>query len=544
MISAKKARGGRLRNLWRDEEESQSGATIVLVAFVMTVLIGFAAFAVDFGWLYLNGIRIQHGADAAALAGVVYEPGDQATAYAEALKSAQENGYNDALSGTTVTPVDFSDDPTAVENQYQLSVTIDHNVETFFMRVFGVDDITMTKKAVAEYVLPLPMGSNLPYFGEDPDTPGRDPHFWANIHGYYTGRTMGDRYSSQCLNGGSGSGCTLNDDRRQTTYNGSGVPITGGYLYGIELEADSTNFLVEVFDGPFYRGGSDYFLVGDQPQGGSVGPTTHFVLYEPDPTPLNTSDNNVLCHVVFAPEDTFADFDADGDVGSRSGNDWIADPDDDLWPTSSPDGFFTWEDVEEGLAGGIGSLWDTVCYRANATAGIYPLRVAIDDPGADDERGLNRFSLRSSVSGADQPRFYGLGDMAVYVNFDGNTSTFNLAEVYPVHAGKELVIELWDPDSGNNGVEIYRPDGTLPQCTWSATDGRSGGPGACDINYTTSFNNHHMQIRIQIDPAYTCDTDPDTGNCWWTIEVSYPGGANDTTTWSARIEGNPVALVE
>jgi hypothetical protein len=53
-----------------------------------------------------------------------------------------------------------------------------------------------------------------------------------------------------------------------------------------------------------------------------------------------------------------------------------------------------------------------------------------------------------------------------------------------------------------------------------------------------------MQIRIQIDNAYTCDTDPVTGNCWWTIEVSYPGGANDTTTWSARIEGNPVALVK
>ena len=147
--------------------------------------------------------------------------------------------------------------------------------------------------------------------------------------------------------------------------------------------------------------------------------------------------------------------------------------------------------------------------------------------------------MLTSVTGPDQPRLFGLGDMAVYVNFDGNTSTFNLAEVYPVHAGKELVIELWDPDSGNNGVEIYMPDGTLPQCSWTATDGRSGPLGPCDINYGTSFNDHHMQIRIQIDPGYTCGA-----NCWWTIEVSYPGGANDTTTWSARIEGNPVSLVK
>jgi hypothetical protein len=151
--------------------------------------------------------------------------------------------------------------------------------------------------------------------------------------------------------------------------------------------------------------------------------------------------------------------------------------------------------------------------------------------------------MRASTSG-NQPRFYGLGDMSVYVNLSGNTSQFNLAEVYPVHAGKDLVIELWDPDSGNNGIQINRPDGTLPTCSWSNLDGsRSGGPMPCDINFSTGFNDDHMQIRIHIDPAYTCDTSP-SGNCWWTIDVSYPGGANDTTTWSARIEGNPVALVE
>jgi hypothetical protein len=65
----------------------------------------------------------------------------------------------------------------------------------------------------------------------------------------------------------------------------------------------------------------------------------------------------------------------------------------------------------------------------------------------------------------------------------------------------------------------------------------------CDIGFGTSFNDHHMQIRIQIDTAYDCDITSGPG-CWWTIEVGYPGGANDTTTWSARIEGNPVRLVE
>lgn len=35
---------------------------------VLFVLMGMAGFAVDYGWLYGNGIKIQHGTDAAALA--------------------------------------------------------------------------------------------------------------------------------------------------------------------------------------------------------------------------------------------------------------------------------------------------------------------------------------------------------------------------------------------------------------------------------------------------------------------------------------------
>jgi Flp pilus assembly protein TadG len=70
----------------------ESGATLVIAAMVLLVLVGMAGFAVDYGWLYWNGIKIQHGADAAALAGVIYEPGDQDTAYAVVRGAAAENG--------------------------------------------------------------------------------------------------------------------------------------------------------------------------------------------------------------------------------------------------------------------------------------------------------------------------------------------------------------------------------------------------------------------------------------------------------------------
>jgi len=346
---------------------------------------------------------------------------------------------------------------------------------------------------------------------------------------------MGDRFSSQCNHGEAKSSCTPNPEGRATVPAGTNngyQDYTGGYLYGIEVPPGSNGLKVDVFDGPFYRGGNDYVLVGDNEQGGSPGPTTLFMLYAPDPTPLNTADGNeLLCVVEYGPEDSFADFNGDG--SANSGDDQDA------------DGDLDWDDVEIGLPGGVASLWDTMCGTFNKGSGVYPLRVVVKDPGSSDDRGLNRFSLRAS-SGPAQPRVYGLGDMSVYVNFKANQATFKLAEVDQVHAGKELVIELWDPDSGNQGVRIERPDGTLPSCSWNI-DGDVSGTGSggalipCDISGygPQQFNDHHMQIRIAIDNGYTCSSD-----CWWTIKVTYPGGANDTTTWSARIEGNPVKLVE
>ncbi len=261
----------------------ESGATLIMAAMVLVILMGMAGFAVDYGWLYWNGIKIQHGADAAALAGVIYEPGDQTLAYSEARGAAAENGYIH-LSGSTVTPVDFKDDPSAVDNANQLAVAVSHSVPTFFMKVFGVNNVSITKRAVAEYALPLAMGSDLPYFGQDPTISGRNPNFWANIHGYYTGRRMGDRFASQCNSGGSGSGCTANDEARPTVSEGINngmADLSGGYVYGIDTTGASGSLSVDIFDGTFFRGGGDLILAGDQPQGGSQGPTTVFLLYAP-----------------------------------------------------------------------------------------------------------------------------------------------------------------------------------------------------------------------------------------------------------------------
>ena len=210
------ARDRQLRSVGRLGE--QRGAILPIMALLLVVLLGVAGFAVDLGWLLWNSIEIQHGADAAALGGVVYVAEDAALAGAEGRAAAASNRYVDTTLGgpDTVELIDFSQDPSAVANAFQLRATITHEVPTFFIKVFGINSLSIARTAVAEYVLPLPMGSPESYFGNDPAL-GRWPNFWGNIHGYYTGKGMGDRYASQCIKWESASGCTKNNERRTLT---------------------------------------------------------------------------------------------------------------------------------------------------------------------------------------------------------------------------------------------------------------------------------------------------------------------------------------
>jgi Flp pilus assembly protein TadG len=522
----------------------ERGVVLPLMALLLVVLLGAVGFAVDLGWVYWNSIEIQHGADATALAGVVYVASDTDRAKVEGRAVAAANGYVDAILGgpDIVEIIALEDDAAAVANSFQLRATVTHEVPTFFMKVFGMNSLAISRTAVAEYVLPLPLGSPESYFGNDPAL-GRWPNFWGNIHGYYTGKGMGDRYSSQCVAWESMSGCTKNDERRQSVDAGSQNAL-GGYLYGIEVDPASVGSLltVELFDPQFTRGGGDLVLVGDAEQDSSPGPVTTFMLYDPDPTPLFTLDTgNVLeCSVTYDPRDPYADFNADGSVDDA----------DDL----TGDGELDWDDVELGYPGGVAALWEPLCTIPITEAGIFPLRVMVNDPAVLDQRGLNRWSLRAFTSGGPTPRVYGLGDMAIYANVDGakGNTEFHLAEVEEVHAGKGLVIELWDPGDakGKHSVAILDPSGGSPACTWEAEEDSgsgtdSGTESSCVIATGTStggggrYNNWLLTIRVTLPTDYTCAAD-----CWWKIHYNYPGRTQDTTTWSAHIEGNPLRLVE
>jgi len=88
------------RRFLKDEE----GAVAVLVALCMTVLLGFTAFAVDYGGMAAAKQSMQNAADAAALAGAADLAGDHSTAaiVSRAEEYTAVNGYDSADADVTV----------------------------------------------------------------------------------------------------------------------------------------------------------------------------------------------------------------------------------------------------------------------------------------------------------------------------------------------------------------------------------------------------------------------------------------------------------
>ncbi len=510
-----------------------------MMAFFLVVLMGAAAMAIDLGWLLWQSIEIQHGADAAALAGVVYEPDLRTQAHAEALTAAAQNGYDDAMPGTDVTIVDFGDDPAAVQDDSELRATITHEVDTFFLKVLGMNSVKIRRTATARYVLPLPLGSPFSYFGND-FALGNEPGFWGNIHGTYYGRSDGDRHSALCLHASQGSGCPANPDGRLSSGAGT-VDALGGYLYGIEVSSGASDLKVEIFDGPYYDihdlfgGAAGNKLSGDDARDRNNSDiVTWFMLYGPDPTPLDTTDGNeLLCSVRYEWRDTR--------TGDFPG-----------WDDS-------WESYDEVSPAVLSAMWDNMATSADKQPGcaasfdrgpgIYPLRVMIEH--SDTQGGRNHYTLRTSTVGP-QPNIYGLGDMSIFSLREGGETELYLAKIEERYAGDDLVIELWDvgdiTGKGSDKLSILDGDGDILDCEWVATDNSpvgkpnktSGGPGECTIRASNKkFNDELITITIHLADDYTCSGD----KCWFRVLYDYTGTVQDSTTWSVHLDGNPIRII-
>lgn len=84
------------------EREKQRGQVLVIFALTLIVLFLFAALAFDTGMVLLERRDQQNAADAAALAGSRYLPGDQVTAESAARSVATDNGFTNGVNSASV----------------------------------------------------------------------------------------------------------------------------------------------------------------------------------------------------------------------------------------------------------------------------------------------------------------------------------------------------------------------------------------------------------------------------------------------------------
>jgi Flp pilus assembly protein TadG len=561
----------------RRRGHDDGGYTLALTALMLVPLMFFVAIAIDLGAWLAQAAKLQRSADAAAMAAVVWMP-QTATAQAAATAAARANGYVSG-GGVTVTAV-----PGAQETDYQ--VTISAPAPRFFSQVVGLRTFNVTRSAVARYNNPIPMGSPVNQFGNDPTgctnkQPGSpagcgiSSMVWTALNGPYAGRASGDPYSVKCNGDGS------------NTYTGSaGTCAVGANSNGAQNPAykpDGYSFAVDVaavdVGRPLKLQIYDAAQIERSTSGDCGGTVSSFLNCQAgdwansgsgaSPAPLEASlyENDGTSAITYGAVVT----PKDNTVASL--------------PEGAPSGSKCHLYVPANAsASTFKNNWVNVCQFTPTQKGIYPFRVRssggprpIKDYSGSDVTdtgsGINAFSLRvTGGTSTSSTRLYALDSLSVFTNTPGSAARFYLAEVPTVHRGKKLRLDLFDPGDGNDSkkytLQVLKPPagspatiptgGVATDCYYNPSPSATfpANPNTlntgCTITTKTTTNSGTYQdgwlrVEVNIPIDYSCSTD-----CWWTIRYDFnaPGSGSgssspyDRTVWSMQVVGDPVHLIQ
>lgn len=510
-----------------EQDKSEGGYVLIMTALLLIPMLVFAAFAVDVGGWYAQAARTQRASDAAALAAVVWMP-DEDRATEAALDVAARNGFVDGVNAEII-----------VERvgEQQVRVRIKSKGEVYFGAPV-MESIDIERFAVAEYVLPVPLGNPTSELGTG-DAAGGDGIF-LSINGVCMGRTQGDPFSARRFQAEQAEGCN----------NGTGTYKLGenlnydsdGYTYVIDVPEGAGVVNVEIKQPGL---SCDNYEDDRSDQNGRTGARLNARLYANDATPLSDYDNLEQAPVA---DVTFSEFACTG--GIAGDNEWYS----------------------------IGQI-------PASASGRWFLQVrGVDDVITGDSRdrsnGLNDYSLRarksgtyakcSSLNDATCPQIYAKDWLSIYrptFPLTTGAAEFYLAEIGSEHAGKKIEIQLFDAGEGMNNLQILGPNGVAQDFTWEiytcgmlntqCTDPQEGvvkNADNCgvpclatqDSNNNDRFNDKAARILIELPGSYNCFGQ---SNCWWKIRYTPNSGNNarqptDRTTWGVAVIGDPVRLIE
>jgi hypothetical protein len=146
------------RSLYGKMPRDDAGAVVIVVAVILTVLLGLGAIVIDAGALYSQRRQIQTAADAAALAGVLELPGNTSHAADVADRYALANS-------TDVDSREFTFSNTYVANDTITAELRDTAMGLFLARFLGWEDAPVSASATAVIGSPTTYGSGVMPFG-------------------------------------------------------------------------------------------------------------------------------------------------------------------------------------------------------------------------------------------------------------------------------------------------------------------------------------------------------------------------------------------
>ena len=534
-----------------DLSAKQAGQIIVLFALMLTSLIGLVGIAIDVTYAWRNGLQVQRAADAAAMAGVVYLPGNlngaTPSATSTAFKIANANGY---INGTNATvTADY-----APGNTRQLDVQVTASVPTFFVRLFGINNWTITRKARAGYIMPVPMGSPLSYMGvgcfqlQGQSTPppcassgagysnsgvttagttGGTPlgslGAWGAISAPGGNEKNGDAYAPKNNGGAPSGGWNVNTGTNNVMYPasppGPGANGYKGYFYTVTIPPGASSGTIQIFDPGFCAmgggngsgnwGAGDHWVDTASPSSGTPVSTYYYLwdtLNQPLLGPSNWHYTGTSSAALF--ENEYRSDTANG----------------------GPSGLQACSSTGVGGADNFHDKWWTLTntltpgtYEVEvSTTEINPTTGAILTNTSDSTNGQNMFAIQvSDTGGAVPPTVFGYDKMAVYNNLAGGPQQFYIAQVdKDAGAGKTLTIDLFDIGDVQDGtISILSPD----------LVGYSG-PHAVKFNYVSYSYNSSMAA---VSPTGNCTANPTPcqGNQVGSIAVSVGGAHPFDNTW-------------
>lgn len=529
-----------MRLRFRTEQARERGYVMPMTALLLVPLMIFAALATDVGAWYIRADQIQRASDAAALAGTVWVP-DMTKATSVARDVAARNGFRDpawtAVHGGTA---NASVTVPGLTNSGGLIVDIKTTSPSYFGAVV-LDHVSIERRSVAAVTKPVRLGNpsnglgtgNLSSteLGITPDGIWLSLNGWCQDHqqgdpfsvGFYGAQSAGGNYWDACNSSNLGTNPTLNPN---------------GYTYVVDVPPNAGQIDLQVFEPGLCTdaNGADSFYSAEDNY--ANGPRLNMRVFANDDTELY-ADDNLADTPVF--DHLYAKTDCTGS-GNGAGGRW-----------------YTMYSIPAGAA--HEGRW---YIQANVRQNV-------------QEFELNSFALRAmphadtqlctSMTSATCPELYALDWMSLYrptfggSGFSGTPSLFFLASVPDEHAGKTFEITMFDPGEGMNNVQFLNPAGTAASFTWQKANCSVGklcsntsvwpetGPAAnntCSGNPCLDVTNAKFQdqfiiIKIQLPANYSCGS-----NCWWTVRYTPTSNATvtDRTTWSAKVIGGPVHLIE